>query len=138
MGTCIAIGQQIMRITEVHIMPHCMENRFPTIMQIESILIGMGMIARTERTGTKTQADILFFKSLKLLLAIISPQSLKPYSFRPHPPEVHNWPALLGGCETVETGFKLGIIPVVDSRIPGCIRVTGSTGQEIGKSAPDA
>ena len=49
-----------MRIAEVHIMPHCMENRFPTIMQIESILIGMGMIARTERTGTKTQADILF------------------------------------------------------------------------------
>lgn len=47
-----------------------MENRFPTIMQIESILIGMGMIARTERTGTKTQADILF-KSPKLLLAII-------------------------------------------------------------------
>lgn len=57
-----------------------MENRFPTIMQIESILIGMCMIARTERTGTKTQADILF-KSLKLLLAIISPQSLNHTAF---------------------------------------------------------
>ena len=137
MGTCIAIGQQIMRIAEVHIMPHCMENRFPTIMQIESILIGMGMIARTERTGTKTQADILF-QIPEITVCYHFATVPKPYSFRRIRRKFTIGRALLGGCETVETGFKLGIIPVVDSRIPGCIRVTGSTGQEIGKSAPDA
>ena len=58
-----------------------MENRFPTITQIESILIGMGMIALNRKDWERKLRLIFFFKSPKLLLAIISPQSLNHTAF---------------------------------------------------------
>ena len=121
-----------MRIGEFHVMTDGMINRFSTIMQIKSILIGMCMITRTKRTGAETQTNILrqvFQITVGHHLATIS----KPYGFGSICRKLAISRSLLAGCKPVETCFKLGIISVIGRRIPSGIWIIGSAGKEIGK-----
>ena len=134
MGAGMAVRQQVVRVAEVQVIAGGAIYGYSAEVQVEAVLVGKRMAARTERTGAETEESVLPITlevaMCQHLSGILHPQGFGGIFGKWCAGRVH----FVCTGYTVDTHIHIGCRGLVFIAIPDSVRVSGFAGDVVCQS----